>query len=109
MTRPTSGLIFPLSHLIDSNRTKYIHRAGQALFSLGNIQIAQGDELTKDGKAAEADVKYNEAHETHGQALLCYQKALGHAHHKTADALHRMGWHLHRMHDYKAHTNQINN
>lgn len=90
---------FPAS--LTQNETDKIFRTGQALFSLGNIQIAQGDELTKDCKATEADVKYNEALETHAQALLNYQNALGHGYHKSADALHKVGWHLHRKHDYK--------
>ncbi|KAI9668709.1 MAG: hypothetical protein M1817_005200 [Caeruleum heppii] len=75
-------------------------RTGQALFSLGNIQIAQGEELLRNGDQAKGIHKLQEAYETHLQALRLYKATIGERHHKTADAYHKLGWHLHRRREY---------
>lgn len=78
-----------------------ILRTGLALFSLGNIQIAQAEKLDEADKPDDAKAKFQEAYETHAQALRLYKATLGPNHHKTADAYHKIAWHLHRQLDNK--------
>ena len=75
-------------------------RTGLALFSLGNIQIAQAEKLSLGGEAVAAEAKYSEAYDTHAQVLRNWQSALGMTHHKTADAYHKVGWHYHRGNEF---------
>jgi hypothetical protein len=77
------------------------HRTGQALFSLGNIQIAQAEQFNKAEKTEEAENKFQEAFETHSQSLCLYQATLGPTHHKTADAFHKIACHYHRRREYE--------
>lgn len=58
--------------------------------------------LTREGQKAEAEGKFAEALEAHAQSLKLYTITLGHRHHKTADALYKVGWHLHRKNEYAA-------
>jgi hypothetical protein len=54
------------------------------------------------GQKEGAAIKFAEAAETHTQAFKLYNITLGPRHHKTADALHKIGWHLHRNREYAA-------
>jgi hypothetical protein len=73
-----------------------------ALFSLGNVQIGQAQKMATEGITDKAVAKFEEAMETHSQALKLYNITLGPKHHKTADALHKCAWHLHRKRSYQA-------
>ncbi|KAK9769980.1 putative NB-ARC domain-containing protein [Seiridium cardinale] len=84
----------------DQNDTSNF-RTAMAMYSLGNIQIAQAEKLTLAGNKNEAESKYAEAMEIHVKVLSLWTITLGARHHKTADAAHKVGWHLHRMNEYQ--------
>lgn len=87
-------------------------RTGQALFSLGNIQVAQAQELLSKSNVCEndeerdalsfaAENRFEEARKSHQQSWVLYHDVLGRNHHKTADAHHKVGWHHHRRREYQ--------
>ncbi|KAK2741130.1 hypothetical protein FQN57_005731 [Myotisia sp. PD_48] len=59
---------------------------GHAFYVLGNLRIDQG--------------RPDEAYELHTKAFQNWEKTLGTEHHKTADAYHKLGWHLSRKGDH---------
>ncbi|KAI1362814.1 hypothetical protein F5Y08DRAFT_354917 [Xylaria arbuscula] len=71
-----------------------------AMYSLGNILIGFASQLTLDGFKEKAEAKFSEAMELHGKVLHLWTITLGARHHKTADATHKVGWHLHRINEY---------
>ena len=71
-----------------------------ALYSLGNVQISQARKLTSDGQKSEAAAKFDEAMETHIHVRKLWEITLGSTHHKTADVIHKVGWHYHRKRQY---------
>ncbi|KAJ5414876.1 hypothetical protein N7509_000210 [Penicillium cosmopolitanum] len=56
---------------------------GHAFYVLGNIRVGQG--------------LLDEAYELHLKTVRNWEVTFGTAHHKTADAYHKIGWHLSRM------------
>lgn len=70
------------------------------MYSLGNIQIAQAPTLTQEGKKAEAELNFVEAMKSQAQVLKLWKIILGERHHKTGDAPHKVGWHLHHKNEY---------
>lgn len=77
-----------------------VHRTAMAMYALGNIQIAQATRLTFEGKRIDAEDKLAEAMSTHVKVLSLWTKTLGQRHHKTSDAMYKVGWHLHRRQEY---------
>lgn len=71
-----------------------------AMYSLGNALIAQAQILTADGDQKAAEMKFQEAMEYHFKVVRLWTITLGGKHHKTADAMHKAGWHLHRRQEY---------
>ncbi|RDW76977.1 hypothetical protein BP6252_05030 [Coleophoma cylindrospora] len=91
----------------DRTDFSFVLRTGLAMFALGNIQTAQGEEFEKCQDIVAARGKYEEAYQTHLQALQIYRATLGERHHKTADAFYKMGCHLHRKRSYFEATNML--
>ena len=75
-------------------------RTGLAMYTLGNIQISQAYDFQADGREQESNIKFDQAYATHNQTLDLFLKTLKDKHHKTADAYHKVAWHLHRRQDY---------
>ncbi|KAI1084628.1 hypothetical protein F5B20DRAFT_591667 [Whalleya microplaca] len=75
-------------------------RTAMAMYALGNITISRANELTSSGMKVEADSKFAEAMELHCKVQYLWTKTLGARHHKTADAIYKVGWHLHRINEY---------
>lgn len=59
------------------------YRPGHAFFVLGNVSISQN--------------KLDNAFSLHSKALDNWKSTLQEQHHKTADAMHKYGWHLARV------------
>jgi hypothetical protein len=78
----------------------YSYRTAVAMYCLGNIHIAQANRLTQEGKKDEAKAKLATAMTTHAKVLRLWTITLGSKHHKTADAMHKVGWHLHQRQEY---------
>lgn len=72
-----------------------------AMYCLGNIQIAQAQILTENGEKEQAEAKLSEAMTIHAKVLDLWSITLGVKHHKSADAMHKLGWHFHRIKKYK--------
>jgi len=75
-------------------------RTARAMYCLGNIQIAQAQTLTENGKKEQADAKLSEAMSIHAKVWNFWNITLGVTHHKSADAMHKLGWHFHRIKEY---------
>jgi hypothetical protein len=68
---------------------------------LGNIQISQAERLKQEGKTEEGEARLAKAMATHTKVLQLFTTALGQRHHKTADIMYKVGWHLHRRQEYQ--------
>ena len=84
----------------DNKKLKLVYRTGYALLALGNVQISQALALTQQGEKEESEAKHREAMETHLQSLKLYELTIGPRHHHTADACHKVAWHLHQRRQY---------
>ncbi|CAG9996180.1 unnamed protein product [Clonostachys byssicola] len=84
-------------------------RTGLAMNCLGNIQISQAERLKQEGKTEEGEVKLAEAMATHSKVLRLFTIALGQRHHKTADIMYKVGWHLHQRQEYQKALDMLNN
>ncbi|KAJ5528253.1 hypothetical protein N7513_012412 [Penicillium frequentans] len=97
--RPDEGERVVRAVIKDTNDTSNF-RTAMAMYALGNIQIAQATRLTFEGKRIDAEDKLAEAMSTHVKVLSLWTKTLGQRHHKTSDAMYKVGWHLHRRQEY---------
>ncbi|KAF9252092.1 hypothetical protein DTO013E5_886 [Penicillium roqueforti] len=97
--RPDEGEVVVRGVIKDENDTTNF-RTAMAMYALGNIQIAQATGLTLEGKKKDAEDKLAEAMNTHVKVLNLWTKTLGPRHHKTSDAMYKVGWHLHRRQEY---------
>ena len=79
---------------------KTVHRTAMAMYCFGNIKIAQAKTLTQNGEKDKAEAKLTEAMTIHVKVFRLWTITLGARHHKTADAMHKLGWHLHRRKEY---------
>jgi len=70
------------------------------MFALGNVQMAQNEELRRKGRHEDAKAKMDEAYETHLQTLKLYRATLGETHDKVGDALHKLASHMQIRLDY---------
>lgn len=75
-------------------------RTAMAMYCLGNIQIAQAQILTENGEKDSALAKLSEAMTIHAKVSNLWNITLGVTHHKSADAMHKLGWHFHRLKEY---------
>lgn len=73
-----------------------------AMFALGNVETSQATNFTEAGEKEKAVAKYKDALATHTQVVKLWETTLGPKHHKTGDAYHKIGWHLHRQKEYTA-------
>ncbi|KAL4936544.1 hypothetical protein BDV06DRAFT_91444 [Aspergillus oleicola] len=97
--RPDEGETVVRAVIKDENDTTNF-RTAMAMYALGNIQIAQAVALTLDGKKEDAEAKLAESMRVHVKVLKLWTITLGARHHKTADAMHKVGWHFHRRQEY---------
>ncbi|CAH0051000.1 unnamed protein product [Clonostachys solani] len=84
-------------------------RTGLAMNCLGNIQISQAERLKQEGMTEEGEARLAEAMATHTKVLRLFTTALGKRHHKTADVMYKVGWHLHRRQEYQKALDMLNN
>lgn len=70
------------------------------MFSLGNIRISQAEAATLQGEKQKAEEIFAEAMKLHLQVKIMWTKVLGARHHRTADAIYKVGWHFHRLRNY---------
>lgn len=84
-------------------------RTGLAMNCLGNIQISQAERLKQEGKTEEGEARLAKAMATHTKVLQLFTIALGQRHHKTADIMYKVGWHLHRRQEYQKALDMLNN
>lgn len=75
-------------------------RTAMAMYCLGNIKIAQSQNLTENGDEELAQAKLSEAMNIHAKVWNLWNITLGVGHHKSADAMHKLGWHFHRIKEY---------
>lgn len=68
-------------------------------YVLGNVRISQAQLLRHPGHSEGGFME--EAFRLHKAALKIWRATLGEGHHKTADAYHKMGWHLFRRQEYE--------
>ncbi|KAJ5160567.1 uncharacterized protein N7482_007571 [Penicillium canariense] len=97
--RPDEGEAVVRAVIKDQNDTSNF-RTAMAMYSLGNIQIAQATTLTLEGDKEKAEAKLAEAMDIHVKVLKLWTITLGARHHKTADAMYKVGWHFHRRQEY---------
>lgn len=71
-----------------------------AMYCLGNIQIAQSQELTENGERESAQVKLSDALRIHAKVSSLWDITLGVTHHKSADAKYKLAWHFHYVKEY---------
>ncbi|VUC30705.1 unnamed protein product [Clonostachys rosea] len=84
-------------------------RTGLAMNCLGNIQISQAERLKQEGKTEEGEARLAEAMATHTKVLRLFTIALGKRHHKTADIMYKVGWHLHQRQEYQKSLEMLKN
>lgn len=87
-------------HYYFSLEVDFLYRTAHGMFALGNVQTTQGLRLLSEQQFDAGRLKLDEALETHTQTLKLFRATVGATHHKTGNALYKIGYHLYRKHDY---------
>ncbi|KAI0449645.1 hypothetical protein F5B21DRAFT_34028 [Xylaria acuta] len=89
-----------LNSIITDRNDTTTYRIAYAMFALGNVQTSLGIRLLDQEQFETGNNMLREALATHTQTLKLFRATVGDGHHKTGNTHYKIGYHLHRDHDY---------